>query len=56
MDAVSSFLIAVLCIVYFSSSIFGVFNTLLIFVVVFFFFLWSVINTTGMPCIFIENS
>lgn len=37
-DAVSSFLIAVLCIVYFSSSIFGVFNTLLIFVVVFFFF------------------
>lgn len=54
MDAVSSFLIAVLCIVYFSSSIFGVFDTLLIFVVV--FFLWSVINTTGMPCIFIENS
>lgn len=55
MDAVSSFLIAVLCIVYFSPSIFGVFDTLLIFVVVF-FFLWSVINTTGMPCIFIENS
>lgn len=41
MDAVSSFLIAVLCIVYFSSSTFGVFDTLLISVVVFFFFMVS---------------
>lgn len=44
---VSSFLMAVLCIAYFPHP-FLVFDALLIFVVVV-FFLWSMINTTGMP-------
>lgn len=47
MGTVSSFLMAGLCIAYFPHP-FLVFDALLIFVVVV-FFLWSMINTTGMP-------
>lgn len=58
-DAVSSFLIAVLykytCVLFIFPHPFLVCSILCWFLLLF-FFLWSVINTTGMPCIFIENS